>query len=337
MKLRIYPPQSKSLREALETEGFRFPCGGKGICGRCRINAPALQPTALDRRFFSSVDISKGIRLACDKNFDSPIEIDCYLDKSPAARKLYEPLVTAVLGDNISEISIVEDGIVETLVLPSPQADTVPLRSLVGKHAIELYEKYGVSKAAVMLVAGTTQRMSAFCGKAQDGLLGLGDTLPAASFDMPAEDVYLPPYPCKYAGSLELLELDAVPDGSLLVLCGQSYTFLYKGETIIAAAGFPSTGDTTITARAAAATLKYLDELYSPSCRYAVGGLPAEVEEYLACRNIVLRHKESAATERAAAAIADNRYKTRLNKLSRKAIDLELAEDERWQDILSSI
>ena len=56
-----------NLRDFLEREGFRFPCGGKGSCGRCRIVAPALPVTDKDRKFLNADEIARGVRLACDK------------------------------------------------------------------------------------------------------------------------------------------------------------------------------------------------------------------------------------------------------------------------------
>jgi len=336
MKIKVYPTPSKKLREALENEGFRFPCGGKGVCGRCKIVAPMLAPTELDYRFFTAKDIAEGLRLACDKTIDNPIEIDSFMQQIPAPRKLSEAMITAILGDRVSEISIVEDGIVETLVVSSPEADTVKLRSLVGKQSIELFEKYGVPKATVMLVAGTAARMRAFCGKSfdtEDGFLQMGDTLEASKFDMPAEEVYLPPFPNATTGSLELLELDDLPDNSLLLLAEHGYQFFYKGESVIATAQLTEDADCANTAFAA--TVRYFCETYQPTAIYEVGTLPKEIADYLNKAECSWEHKESAATARAARAVEDNRYKTRLNKWSRKIVLLHLADEERWQELFS--
>lgn len=65
---------NSSLRDLMEREGFRFPCGGKGLCGRCKIVAPNFKPTDRDLRFLSTEEISAGVRLACDKFLDGEAE-----------------------------------------------------------------------------------------------------------------------------------------------------------------------------------------------------------------------------------------------------------------------
>lgn len=337
MKIKIYPPQSQSLQEALETEGFRFPCGGKGICGRCRIKASMLAPTPKDHKFFTDKEIAEGLRLACDKTITQPIEIECHMAKSPPTRKLYDPMITAILGDTSTEVSIVEHGIIETLVLASPDADTLPLRSVVGKNAIELYEKYSVAKAAVMLVAGTTERMQIFCRNGIDtDLLAMGDTLDAATFDMPTEEVYLPPFPTAFCGSLELLELDAAQDNTLLIIDGQSIRFLYKGSTTIVCAAITKDNYGQLD-KAIWATIQYFLQQYDTQEVAFVGNPTQEVARYLGevgCQYSVV---QSNATATAALAIEDNRHKTRLNKLSRKVAAITIAEDEVWQELLSKL
>lgn len=337
MKLTL-SPTPKNLREALEIEGFRFPCGGKGVCGRCRVKAPLIPPTALDYRFFSEAEINEGMRLACDKTIGGAMEIECYMQKAPAPRKLYDPTVSAVLGGTASEISIIEDGdIIETLVLPTPKPDTIKLRSLAGKNAVELYEKYGVAKASTMLVAGTPEIMEAFFGRGADisDYSRSGDTVEASLFDMPSEEVYLPPIPNGYMGSLELLELDGIPEGSLLILGGKAVKIIYKGETVapISALLMEKAGESE--ARAVYAAIKYFGEQYDFSDIYLVGKLPSPIEARLQKGGIIYKTQESAATARAAAALSDNKFKTRLDKLARKAYALDLSEEERWQELLA--
>lgn len=334
MKIKILPPPSQSLQEALESEGFRFPCGGKGICGRCRIKAPMLEPTPKDYKFFTEKEIADGLRLACDKTIDLAIEIECYMAKSSPARKLEDPAITVILGDTSTEISIVEHGIIETLVLASPKADTIPLRSVIGKNAIELYEKYSVAKAAIMLVAGTTDRMRAFCRNGIDtDLLTMGDTLDAAIFDMPAEEVYLPPFPSVFCGSLELLELDAAQDGTLLIIAGQSIRFLHKGSESIVCTAITK-DNFQIPNKAVWATIKYFLQQHDTQAVVFAGNPPQELARYLTdvgCQYSMVQSRAGAA---AALAAEDNRHKTRLNKLSRKTAAITVTEDEIWQELL---
>ena len=58
-----------TLRFLLLKQGYElpFPCGGEGICGKCRVlfshNPP--QPSIYDKRILQEQEISKGVRLAC--------------------------------------------------------------------------------------------------------------------------------------------------------------------------------------------------------------------------------------------------------------------------------
>ena len=69
MKIKINA-KNDSLRSILESEGFIFPCGGKGLCGRCKIIAPTLPITEKDVTFIQKSDLEHGVRLACDKVID---------------------------------------------------------------------------------------------------------------------------------------------------------------------------------------------------------------------------------------------------------------------------
>lgn len=197
-----------SLREYLTREGFLFPCGGKGVCGRCRIIAPDLPVTALDRKFLSDSEIAAGLRLACDKVVDRETEIECRLSRAPTVERVYKPYIAAVLSDDRTEITIIdEDKIIETVVLPPSETDGRSLRAAVQKNAIELFEKYHVAKAIVILLAGSYQRIKTLTGLS-DGEMESGGTYAAADFDMPAEEVYIVPGNA-VAGSDKLL--DAFP------------------------------------------------------------------------------------------------------------------------------
>lgn len=56
-----------ALRDALFPWGVEFPCGGRGLCRRCRVRllAGSLPATAEDQRAFSPAEIEAGWRLAC--------------------------------------------------------------------------------------------------------------------------------------------------------------------------------------------------------------------------------------------------------------------------------
>ena len=55
-------------------------CGGKGLCGKCRIkvgpNANLSSPSLAEKTFFSEKDHASGLRLACQCIVNGPIEIE---------------------------------------------------------------------------------------------------------------------------------------------------------------------------------------------------------------------------------------------------------------------
>ena len=65
----IQVKQGTPLREAAETAGIklRFPCGGKGLCGKCKVifeqGAPPITPTEDDR--LTETELTQGFRLGC--------------------------------------------------------------------------------------------------------------------------------------------------------------------------------------------------------------------------------------------------------------------------------
>ncbi len=70
-----------SILEALEKAGISIdtPCGGKGICGKCKvlINKGITAAASIEKEFLSEEEIGKGFRLACQTKVfkDSIIEI----------------------------------------------------------------------------------------------------------------------------------------------------------------------------------------------------------------------------------------------------------------------
>lgn len=59
----------ESVFEGAKRAGIAVPteCGGKGTCGRCRIQCalPAPEPGAVERRMLNRLELARGIRLAC--------------------------------------------------------------------------------------------------------------------------------------------------------------------------------------------------------------------------------------------------------------------------------
>jgi uncharacterized 2Fe-2S/4Fe-4S cluster protein (DUF4445 family) len=67
----------ESLREALFQAGIEFPCGGKGRCGGCRVQLleGELEPSQVEREYFTDEEIVAGWRFACRATPKSDIRL----------------------------------------------------------------------------------------------------------------------------------------------------------------------------------------------------------------------------------------------------------------------
>ncbi len=338
-----------NLRDALLNEGFAFPCGGKGICGKCKILAPDLQITPLDKRFISADDLASGVRLACDKSFDGSIQIDTLaLKKSTFPKKLLQPEIVAGLYDTHTVVAILEDGeIVESEVFESASLSTNDLRGIVGKNSIEFYEKYGIAKAITIMVIGTKERMDLFTKSCDLERFTCGDTVDASTYDMPAEDVYLPPLTKMAGGSIALLELMDSPLDSLVIsLTNNIPTVMYNGSHIIAAslndtnvlvgdikAGILSPEVASLIATVAFfADIKECSNLVFYSNNLSVSELEAIFSSCDLTKNVSISVKTSSAMDTAISVLASNRLKAKLNKFAMRVSYIFLPDDNLWQN-----
>lgn len=316
-----------SLKAHLERLGYRFPCAGKGLCGRCRITAPALPVTPLDKRFLSARDIQNGVRLACDKTIDADFELtNCTLPLAKAKQKPLLPQVAAIILPESVEISIIDDEILETVRFPKA-ADTLSLRAVIGKNAVEFFEEYHVPQAVTLLVAGAPRDMA--CFTAETGTLAAGAFFPAARFDMPAEEVYLPPTPNASVGSRHLLELLAHEAGDLLYF-PEDALFIYMDVEHIYAGIAPI--------RFLAAAAVFFKNKFRMQQVFVVtddAALCSTAFAALTASNVFPHHAPPAATQAACEALLENRCKTRLNKLARQTVLLDLANEDLFQTLLS--
>jgi ferredoxin len=75
----VETPPGVSLRFLLMKHDCEipFPCGGEGICGRCRVLFSKAPPTPniYDRRNLSEEELSKGVRLACKAVIEDHCEV----------------------------------------------------------------------------------------------------------------------------------------------------------------------------------------------------------------------------------------------------------------------
>lgn len=73
-------PNGKNLLEVLNEHSFyvNSPCGGKGICGKCRVKIKEdhYKPSGKELMLLGSDNIQKGFRLACYYDIDKDIEVE---------------------------------------------------------------------------------------------------------------------------------------------------------------------------------------------------------------------------------------------------------------------
>lgn len=311
-----------NLRDFLEREGFRFPCGGKGSCGRCRISAPSLPVTDRDRKFLTPDEIERGVRLACDKTVCGEAEIEADIARGEVKAERYERAdAYAVFCDNATYIGLQDGGeVLDGTVLPPVEARYAYLRGAAQKETIELFEKHSLAKADVFLLAASPARFTELTGIAER--FTEGQTLGAELMSMPAEDVYLPPAPKTLIGSDIVLEF-ALRKAGEFVVSGRYFAYLDEASLNVA---YVASSDAAIRA----ATIVYFLERFAPARASYIG----KDETAAACG---LSGENSLIPASAARALDSNRFKAALDRLARKAEEVNLADDERWQTILSEI
>lgn len=80
IKKQIIVEQGKNLLSIIQESGFSLPtpCGGKGLCGKCRIKIieGVLVPNSSDIKFLNNEQIQAGYRLACKHQVDEDLTIE---------------------------------------------------------------------------------------------------------------------------------------------------------------------------------------------------------------------------------------------------------------------
>lgn len=189
--MKVTVQNTESLKKSLESKGFLFPCGGKGVCGRCRVIAPLLPETALDRRFLTEFERANGWRLSCDKAVAEPMEIEVTLKKGEN-RKVEDPSVTALIESERVTIGLYDGAQeAERIVVPLPEgASGRDCLAAVQKNSIELYEKHGVAKAVTLGIFASAERLSSLYPALDPAR---GDCYDGAELSLPSEEGYLAP------------------------------------------------------------------------------------------------------------------------------------------------
>ena len=313
-----------SLRTLLESEGFIFPCGGKGLCGRCKIVAPTLPITEKDKAFISEADLERGIRLACDKVIDGEIEIDCLLEKRATEKlKISEADAYCIFEEGRTLVGLCDGGeILHEVILPSTPVSFRALRATAQKETVELYEEHGLAKATTILLAGTPQKVTEATGIIEE--YNYCNTVEARLFDMTSEEVLLLPKPTALVGSDILMEMLGRAEGTFLVK--DSYLAYREENHLFIARVIPNINAPEIFVTAVAYFLKR----FEPKAKLVVG-------DNAIAKACGLDTIESNVSQNAASLLASNRPKAKLERLAKKVVELSLADDELFQDLLTDI
>lgn len=322
MKLTLNAKNS-SLRSLLESEGFIFPCGGKGLCGRCKIIAPTLPITEKDRTFISNADLERGVRLACDKIIEGETEIDCLLERVKNPVKISEADAYVVFEEGRTIVGLCDGGeILHEEILPPTETSFRSLRSVAQKETVELYEEHGLAKATIMLLAGTPQKISEITGILEEH--DYCTTVEAKLFDMTSEEVLLLPKPNALVGSDLLMEFLGREEGTFIVKDG--YLAYLDEDCLHVARVIPNINRMDVFLSAVA----YFIKKFEPKEKLLIG-------KNVIARDCGLEIGESLVSENATKLLASNRPKAKLEKLAKKVVLVSLAEDPTFNELLGKI
>ena len=100
----------RRLLALLQEEGLApsAPCGGRGVCGRCRVRflEGATEPTEQERKLLTKDELADGVRLACEARVSAPCRIRIEPDDKNLAVLLdgeEGAPVSSVVGDSRAE------------------------------------------------------------------------------------------------------------------------------------------------------------------------------------------------------------------------------------------
>ncbi len=138
----IQAPQGVPLLEALAEAGLILdaPCGGEGICGKCRVivHDGAKAPNAAEENAFSDEELHAGMRLACQTPVTTPLKVE--VPETSRLAAFHQILAEATPQAPTDLDTVVRKQFLE---LPAPSRedevpDQVRLERLIGPYHAEL-------------------------------------------------------------------------------------------------------------------------------------------------------------------------------------------------------
>ncbi|KPU42536.1 Na(+)-translocating NADH-quinone reductase subunit F [Oxobacter pfennigii] len=166
--------EGDNLLHVLIKEGVAMlsPCGGKGICGKCKVifKKGAKAPTDSDKKHLSEEELNKGMRLSCGVKITEPIEVEI-----PLTSDAIEVLTT---GDD--EIGDVDPYVVKTYLemsLPSIDDQRSDLKRLQDALGMEdLYVNSELLREISAIMKDSNYKVTACTFKGKLISLEPGDT-----------------------------------------------------------------------------------------------------------------------------------------------------------------
>lgn len=340
------------LKDVLTEYGFSFPCGGKGQCGKCRVQCPEMEISDKDRRFLTEAALSDGWRIACDKEVGD-FSVTCLPPTHPGkVRELSSCNICAVIEPKTIKVAIMDDEVAETVTVPNPlfneegmqglakemNSDAAGcakrLKAVLNKESIELFEKYGKAKAETFAIATNSVFASLLTGKdVNDPAEDYNDLVGEDALGLPTESVYFLPMVGAFIGGEILAETMNYPEKNMLIDCEEICTVVNIGkEDAVAFAMWDMQyGDIGKKAlKAAILTLKEKDvtpyvRLYGKYAEEAESVLLDLGYSYTACEKNI---------ENCAKAVGGLRYRTKLNKERARTSIRDLYKSETFQQYL---
>ncbi len=328
---------------------LKLPCGGRGICGRCKITAQGIAATAKDLKFFTSSQLEQGARIACDKI----ISQDCIVNYLSSAKvqerkKIEYCSMFALLGIQNIIIGMLDDDILQETLEIKHNFDIEDaeagkkLKARLIQASLELMEDYKVPQAPLLLLAGNAQMLALFLAKSYDKLYAIDyrDAIfdsysgSGAEHNLPVEDLFLLPWVNGYLGSDIISALAALDENTLFIDFSHIPLFALKtSEGYLLAPFFPLDKYHPLPNEAYLAAIKYFNYL-NPQINKALirGSLPFSLPKELACVNA-----EEKIIEFLCLAAAQRKYRTKADKIRRQCSIINLSEEPLWQDFFSCL
>jgi uncharacterized 2Fe-2S/4Fe-4S cluster protein (DUF4445 family) len=187
------------LKDLLFDKGLEFPCGGRGVCHRCKVKIlnGSNNPTAEDQKAFSKMELAEGWRLGCQCVADNDMELELLSCESiilvDDTSLKFEPRNGTAIAIDLGTTTVaaqwldLESGkLLGTATALNPQARygsdimsridsainhnkgaelTRLIRSCLGDLILDLLKKNGASqKPSFILIVGNTVMHHLFCG-----------------------------------------------------------------------------------------------------------------------------------------------------------------------------